>query len=76
MKKLLILLDNRATEKLEAFAEYIIVRFKLEEKDKVCAYPQVKFKSTYPKNQPSQEEWFKEFKVSMLYDRQTVYIGG
>jgi hypothetical protein len=49
----------------------------LEERDKPSVYTiEQKFKSTYPKNQPSQEEWFKEFKVSMLYDRQTVYIGG
>jgi hypothetical protein len=77
MKKLLILLDNKATAKLEAFAEYIIARFKLEERDKPSVYKiEQKFISTYPKNRPSQEEWFKEFKVSMLYDRQTVYIGG
>jgi len=77
MKKLLILLDNKATAKIESFAEYIIARFKLEERDKPSVYTvEQKFKSTYPKNQPSQEEWFKEFKVSMLYDRQTVYIGG
>jgi hypothetical protein len=77
MKKLLILLDNKATAKLEAFAEYIIARFKLEERDKPSVYKiDQKFISTYPKNQPSQEEWFKEFKVSMLYDRRTVYIGG
>lgn len=75
MKRLLQKLDDYATAKIEAFADMIIVRFKLEEKDKVCAYPDVKFKSTYPKNQPSQEEWFKEFKVSMLYDRRTIYIG-
>ncbi len=77
MKRLLIALDNYATVKLEALADYVIVRFKLDEKDKANAYPeQIKFKSTYPKNQPTQEEWFKEFKVSMLYDRRTVYIGG
>jgi hypothetical protein len=77
MKKLIILLDNLATAKIEAFAEYIIARFKLEEKDKPSVYTiEQKFKSTYPKNRPSQEEWFKEFKVSMLYDRQTIYIGG
>lgn len=76
MKRLIILLDNHATTKLEAFAEYIIARFKLEEKDRPSVYKiEQKFISTYPKNRPSQEEWFKEFKVSMLYDRQTVYIG-
>jgi hypothetical protein len=77
MKKLLILLDNKATAKLEALADKIIVRFKLDEKDRASAYPrEQKFKSTYPPNQPSLEEWCKEFKVSMLYDRRTVYIGG
>jgi hypothetical protein len=77
MKKLLESLDNLATAKLEAFAEYIIARFKLEERDKPSVYKiEQKFKSTYPKNRPSQEEWCKEYKVSMLYDRQTIYIGG
>lgn len=77
MKKILISLDNYATAKLDALADKIIVRFKLDEKDRAIAYPiEQKFKSTYPKNQPSQEEWFKEFKVSMLYDRRTVYIDG
>ena len=75
MKKLIILLDNYATAKLEAFADMIIVRFKLEEKDKICAYPEVKFKSTYPKNRPSQDEWCKEFRVSMLYGKETIHIG-
>lgn len=75
MKKLIEALDNYATAKLEAFADYIIVRFKLEEKDKVCAYPEVKFKSTYPKNRPSEQEWFKEYRVSMLYGKQTIHIG-
>ena len=76
MKRLLQLLDNYATAKLEAFADYVIVRLKLDEKDRVNAYKiEQKFKSTYPKNRPSQEEWCKEFNVSMLYDRQIVYIG-
>lgn len=77
MKRLLISLDDYATAKLNALADMIIVRFKLDEKDKAAAYPkEQKFKSTYPENRPSQEEWFKEYKVSMLYDRQTIYIGG
>jgi hypothetical protein len=78
MKKLLILLDNKATAKLEDFAEYIIARFKLEEKDRPSVYKiEQKFKSTYPKNRPSQQEWFKEYRVSMLYGRETtVHIGG
>ena len=76
MKKLLISLDNKATAKLEAFAEYVIAKLKLEERDKPSVYEiEQKFISTYPKNRPSQEEWCKEFKVSMLYDRQTIYIG-
>ena len=78
MKKLLILLDNYATAKLEAFAEQIIIKFKLEEKDRPSVYKiEQKFKSTYPKNRPSQQEWFKEYRVSMLYGRETtVHIGG
>jgi hypothetical protein len=76
MKRLLILLDKKATTKLESLIELVIAKFKLEEKDRTKAYPQqYKFKTVYPDNQPSQEEWFKEFRVSMLYDRQTVYIG-
>lgn len=76
MKKLFILLDNYATAKLESLADYIIVRCKLDEKDRVNAYPrEVKFRSVYPKNQPTKEEWFKEFRVSMLYDRRITYIG-
>lgn len=76
MKRLLQKLDDYATAKIEAFAERLIVKFKLEERDRPSVYKiEQKFKTTYPKNQPSQEEWFKEFKVSMLYDRQTVYIG-
>jgi len=27
-----------------------------------------------PDNQPSQEEWLKEYRVSMLYDRKIVHI--
>jgi hypothetical protein len=78
MKKLIILLDNKATAKLEAFAEYIIARFKLEERDKPSVYKiEQKFKSTHPKNRPSQDEWCKEFRVSMLYGRDTItHIGG
>lgn len=77
MKKLFILLDNYATAKLEAFAEHLIIKFKLEERDKPSVYKvEQKFKSTYPKNQPSQDEWFKEYRVSMLYGRDTIsHIG-
>jgi|LakMenEpi03Aug12_release.lakeMendotaPanAssembly.Ray.scaffolds.fasta_scaffold197972_2 hypothetical protein len=32
------------------------------------------FKSTYPENQPSKDEWMKEFRVSMLYGREAVYM--
>jgi len=78
MKRLLESLDNLATAKLEAVADRIIIRFRLNEKDEAQAYPieKQKFKSTYPPNQPSLEEWCKEYRVSMLYDRQTIYIGG
>lgn len=76
MKKLLISLDNLATAKLNALADYIIVRFKLDEKDKASIYKiEQKFKSTYPKNRPSQDEWFKEYRVSMLYGKETIHIG-
>jgi hypothetical protein len=77
MKRLLISLDNLATAKLNALADLIIVRFKLDEKDRAAAYPieQQKFTSTYPENRPSQEEWFKEYRVSMLYGKKTIHIG-
>jgi len=76
MKKLLILLDNYATAKLEALAEHIIIKFKLEERDRPSVYTiEQKFISTYPKNRPSQDEWCKEFRVSMLYGRDISHIG-
>jgi len=77
MKKLLILLDNYATAKLEMLAERIIIKFKLDERDKPSAYIiEQKFKSIHPKNRPSQDEWFKEYRVSMLYGRDTIsHIG-
>lgn len=76
MKRLLIALDNYATAKLNTFADYIIVRFKLDEKDRANAYKiEQKFNSTYPKNRPSEQEWFKEYRVSMLYGKQTIHIG-
>jgi poly-D-alanine transfer protein DltD len=31
--------------------------------------------SYYPENRPSEQDWFKEFRVSMLYDRSAVYFG-
>ncbi len=64
---------------IESVIEYVfdkaVTHLNLEE-HKPKEIPKVRFKSTYPPDQPSQEEWFKEFKVSMLYDRRTVYIGG
>ena len=76
MKRLLQLLDNYATAKLEAFAEYIIIKCKLDEKDRANAYKiEQKFTSTHPKNRPSEQEWFKEYRVSMLYGKQTIHIG-
>lgn len=76
MKRLLQLLDNYATAKLNTFADYIIVKFNLEEKDKPSTYKiEQKFNSTYPKNRPSEQEWFKEYRVSMLYDKETIHIG-
>jgi len=32
------------------------------------------FHSYYPKNQPSYEDWCKEFRVSMMYDRKTIHL--
>ena len=76
MKKLLILLDNYAMKKLDILADYIIIRFKLEEKDRPSVYKiEQKFKTTHPKNRPPQQEWCDEFRVSMLYGRETVHIG-
>jgi hypothetical protein len=76
MKRLLRLLEKHATAKLNTFADYIIVRFNLDEKDKPSTYKiEQKFNSTYPKNRPSEQEWFKQYKVSMLYGRKTIHIG-
>ena len=76
MKKLLILLDNHAMDKLDNLANRLIIKLKLEEKDRPTAYTEKpKLRTVYPENRIPQEEWFKEFKVSMLYDRQIVYFG-
>jgi hypothetical protein len=32
------------------------------------------FHSLYPKNPPSFEEWCKEFRVGMLYDRKVIHL--
>lgn len=74
MKKLLELLDNYATAKLETFADYIIVRFKLDEKDDVYHLEQPKLRTVHPKNKPSQDEWFKQFRVSCLHGKVITYI--
>ncbi len=71
MKKLLESLDNYATSKIDAVVDSIIIRFRLDEKDKASANTvQQKFKSTYPPDQPSEHEWFKEYRVSMLHGRE------
>jgi hypothetical protein len=36
--------------------------------------PRPKFKSTFPKNQPHEQDWKKEFNVGMLWDRKIVYM--
>ena len=36
--------------------------------------PTTKFKTTVLNNRPSEQDWMKEFNVSMLYDRKIVYI--
>jgi hypothetical protein len=35
---------------------------------------ETEFKSTYPSNRPSLQEWMNEFKLGMLYDRKIIYI--
>ena len=76
MKRLLIALDNLAMSKLDNLANKIIIKFKLEERDRPTFYTeQPKLRTVHPENRLSQEEWFKEYKVSMMYDRQIVYIG-
>lgn len=32
------------------------------------------FKTTYPDNQPSLDDWMQEFRVSMLHGREAVYM--
>jgi len=32
------------------------------------------FHSYYPKNQPTYDEWCKQFNVSMLHDRKATYL--
>ena len=32
------------------------------------------FNSSYPKDQPSYEDWCKEFRVGMLYDRKIIHL--
>ena len=32
------------------------------------------YKTLKPKNQPNYEDWAKEFNVSMLHDRKTIYL--
>lgn len=32
------------------------------------------FHSSYPKDQPSYEDWCKEFRVSMLHDRKVIHL--
>jgi len=33
-------------------------------------------KSTFPENQPSQQEWFQQFGVASFYTKPTPYYGG
>lgn len=35
---------------------------------------QTKFITTHPENQPSLQEWCKEFRFGMLYDRRAIYM--
>ena len=76
MKKLLILLDNYAMDKLDNLANRLIIKLKLEEKDRPTAYEKPKLRTVYPENRMSRDEWFREYRVSMLYGRDKVtHIG-
>ena len=33
------------------------------------------FRTTYPSNKPSEQDWMNEFKCGMLYDRKIIYMG-
>lgn len=33
-----------------------------------------KFRTIYPENQPSEHEWYREFRVSCLHGKQKVFI--
>lgn len=33
-----------------------------------------KFRSIYPSNRPSEQEWMNEFRCGMLYDRKIIHI--
>ena len=33
-----------------------------------------KFRTTYPSNRPSIQDWAKEFRFGMLYDRKIIYM--
>ena len=33
-----------------------------------------KFRSSYPSNRPSLQEWAKEYRFGMLYDRKIIYM--
>ena len=37
-------------------------------------YISTKLNSSYPQNPPSFEEWCKEFRVGMLYDRKIIHL--
>lgn len=77
MKKLLILLDNYAMHKLDNLANRLIIKFKLEERDRPTAYAEKpKLRTIHPENKMSQDDWFREYRVSMLYGRDKVtHIG-
>jgi len=33
-----------------------------------------KFRTTYPSNRPSEQDWKNEFRFGMLYDRKIIYM--
>jgi hypothetical protein len=51
-----------------------VITFFLGERAKGEPVKAPKFRTTYPENQPSEHEWYKEFRVSCLHGKQRVFI--
>lgn len=45
-------------------------------KDRVTNIQRIvtKFRTTYPSNRPSEQDWKNEFRFGMLYDRKIIYM--